>query len=95
LKHQNGQRAPSAQTLPPSQAWDELAQLGTAVGRCEQRDSSPHGLPRWLSLVILFLMSCYVYGRRVKAEEKALLGTIGEPYRAYMAQTKRFIPFIF
>ena len=24
----------------PPQAWDELAQLGTAVGRCEQHDSS-------------------------------------------------------
>jgi protein-S-isoprenylcysteine O-methyltransferase Ste14 len=38
---------------------------------------------------------CRVYSRRVKAEEKALLDTIGEPYRAYMARTKRIIPFIF
>jgi protein-S-isoprenylcysteine O-methyltransferase Ste14 len=52
-------------------------------------------LGNWLSLIIFFIEICYVYGRRVKAEEKALLGTIGEPYRAYMARTKRFIPFIF
>jgi len=52
-------------------------------------------LGNWLSLIIFFLEICYVYGRRVKAEEKALLDTIGEPYRAYMARTKRFIPFIF
>jgi len=52
-------------------------------------------LGNWLSLVIFFLEICLVYSQRVKAEEKALLDTIGEPYRAYMARTKRFIPFIF
>jgi protein-S-isoprenylcysteine O-methyltransferase Ste14 len=52
-------------------------------------------LSNWLSLIILFLAACYVYGHRVKAEEKGLLGTIGEPYRAYMARTMRFIPFVF
>lgn len=52
-------------------------------------------LGSWLSLAILLGMSCYVYSRRVEAEEKALLGTIGEPYRAYMRRTKRFIPFIY
>lgn len=49
----------------------------------------------WLSLVIFFLAVCFVYSRRVTAEEKALLDTLGEPYRLYMARTKRFIPFIF
>ena len=52
-------------------------------------------LGNWLSLVIFFLEICFVYNQRVKAEEKALLETIGEPYRVYMARTKRFIPFIF
>jgi protein-S-isoprenylcysteine O-methyltransferase Ste14 len=52
-------------------------------------------LGNWISLVILFLELCFVYKRRVKAEEKAMLEIIGEPYRAYMARTKRFIPFIF
>ena len=52
-------------------------------------------LGNWLSLIIFFLEIWYVYSRRVKAKEKALLDTIGEPYRAYMARTKRFIPFVF
>jgi len=51
-------------------------------------------LGSWLSLVIFFLEILFVYSRRVKAEETALLSTLGEPYRAYMARTKRFIPFI-
>ena len=52
-------------------------------------------LGNWLSLVVFILEFCYVYSRRIQAEEKALLDTIGEPYRMYMARTKRFIPFIF
>ena len=49
----------------------------------------------WLSLAIFFLEIGIVYSRRISAEEKALLDTLGEPYRAYMARTKRFIPFVF
>ena len=49
----------------------------------------------WLSLAIFALEISIVYGRRISAEEKALLDTLGEPYRAYMARTKRFIPFVF
>jgi protein-S-isoprenylcysteine O-methyltransferase Ste14 len=49
----------------------------------------------WLSLAIFALEIGIVYSRRISAEEKALLDTLGEPYRAYMARTKRFIPFIF
>ncbi len=52
-------------------------------------------LGSWLSLAVLFLTACLVYNRRVQAEEKALLNTLGEPYRAYMRRTKRFIPFLF
>ncbi len=52
-------------------------------------------LGHWLSLALLFLILCYVYNRRVHAEERALLDTLGAPYRAYMARTKRFIPFVF
>jgi protein-S-isoprenylcysteine O-methyltransferase Ste14 len=52
-------------------------------------------LGSWLSLFIFLLEMGFVYGRRVKAEENALVRTIGEPYRTYMARTKRFIPFIF
>ncbi len=48
----------------------------------------------WISLAILFVAHCYLYGRRVVAEERALLETLGTPYREYMARTKRFIPFV-
>ncbi len=51
-------------------------------------------LGNWLNPVIFFLEFLFVYNPRVAAEEKALLDTIGEPYRAYMARTKRFKPFI-
>ena len=52
-------------------------------------------LGNWLSLAILFLTACYVYNRRVRVEEKALLDTLGEPYHLYMKRTKRFVPFLF
>ncbi len=51
-------------------------------------------LGSWLSLGILFFVHCFLYGARVAAEERALLKTIGEPYREYMSRTKRFIPYI-
>jgi protein-S-isoprenylcysteine O-methyltransferase Ste14 len=52
-------------------------------------------LASWISLVIFLIEVCIVYPPRIKAEEKALLETIGTPYQAYMARTKRFIPYIF
>jgi protein-S-isoprenylcysteine O-methyltransferase Ste14 len=52
-------------------------------------------LGSWLSLAVFLLEIILVYSQRVKAEEKALLEVIGEPYRAYMARTRRFIPLLF
>jgi protein-S-isoprenylcysteine O-methyltransferase Ste14 len=51
-------------------------------------------LGSWISAGVLLLMTAFVYTRRVQAEETALLSTIGEPYRTYMARTKRFVPFV-
>lgn len=34
------------------------------------------------------------FAYRIVVEEKALLETLGEPYRAYRARTKRLIPFV-
>jgi len=34
-----------------------------------------------------------VDGYRVSVEERALLATIGDPYRRYMSRTKRFVSF--
>lgn len=48
-----------------------------------------------LSASSLALVCAIVYGYRVRVEERALLGSIGEPYRAYMARTRRFIPYVF
>ena len=48
----------------------------------------------WISLAILFFAHCYLYGRRVAVEERALLDTLGAPYREYMSRTRRFIPFV-
>jgi protein-S-isoprenylcysteine O-methyltransferase Ste14 len=51
-------------------------------------------LGSWLSVIILFVVTGFICARRVQVEEKAFLETIGEPYRAYMSHTKRFIPFL-
>ena len=51
-------------------------------------------LGSWISVAILFLVHCCLYGIRVAVEEKALVETLGEPYRQYMLRTKRFIPFV-
>jgi protein-S-isoprenylcysteine O-methyltransferase Ste14 len=49
----------------------------------------------WVSLGFLTIIPALGYMFRVRAEERALVETLGEPYRAYMARTKRFVPFIF
>ena len=49
----------------------------------------------WLSVAILLFAHCYLYGRRVVAEERALVATLGAAYADYMLRTKRFIPFVF
>ena len=51
-------------------------------------------LGSWLCVAILFAAMCLVCSLRVRAEERAFLETIGEPYRAYMSRTRRFIPFL-
>jgi protein-S-isoprenylcysteine O-methyltransferase Ste14 len=51
-------------------------------------------LGSWISVAGLFLAHCVLYGMRVAVEERALVETLGEPYRRYMSRTKRFIPFV-
>ena len=51
-------------------------------------------LGSWISVAILLVVHCYLYGRRVSVEERALLETLGDPYRQYMSRTKRYIPFV-
>ena len=38
--------------------------------------------------------SLVAYALRIRVEERALAEGIGEPYRAYMARTKRLVPFV-
>ena len=51
-------------------------------------------LSNWLSVLLLFVTTVAVYGYRVRIEERALLETIGEPYREFMSGRKRFIPWV-
>lgn len=51
-------------------------------------------LGNWASVALLLATSIAVYSYRVMVEERALVAAIGEPYRAYMARRKRFIPFV-
>ena len=52
-------------------------------------------LTNWLSILAFLIVPTLAYGLRVRVEERALLETIGEPYRKYMRRTKRFVPFLF
>jgi protein-S-isoprenylcysteine O-methyltransferase Ste14 len=51
-------------------------------------------LGNWVSVAIVLTAAVLTYGYRVRVEERALVQTLGEPYRAYMQRTKRFIPLI-
>lgn len=51
-------------------------------------------LASWISVAMLFLACCYMYGRRVSVEEAELVRMLGATYVDYMARTKRFIPFV-
>jgi protein-S-isoprenylcysteine O-methyltransferase Ste14 len=51
-------------------------------------------LGSWASFALLTIATIATYLYRVKVEERALLNTIGEPYRSYMKETKRFVPYI-
>lgn len=51
-------------------------------------------LSSWLSLAVLVLTGIATYAYRVRAEERLLLDTLGEPYRSYMREKKRFIPYV-
>jgi len=47
-----------------------------------------------LGIIISAVMILLVYGLRIPNEEAALVRHFGEPYRLYMEQTKRLIPFV-
>jgi protein-S-isoprenylcysteine O-methyltransferase Ste14 len=47
-----------------------------------------------LGIIISAVMILLVYGLRIPNEEAALVRHFGQPYRLYMEQTKRLIPFV-
>ena len=47
-----------------------------------------------LGLLLLTITTIAAYGYRVAVEERVLVQAIGEPYRVYMTESKRFIPYI-
>ena len=51
-------------------------------------------LGTWFSVIVLVVPSLISIGLRVRVEERALVAAIGEPYRAYVARTKRFVPYL-
>jgi protein-S-isoprenylcysteine O-methyltransferase Ste14 len=51
-------------------------------------------LGNWISVAVLTLIPTAAYWYRVRVEERALVETLGEPYRAYMQTRKRFVPFV-
>jgi protein-S-isoprenylcysteine O-methyltransferase Ste14 len=51
-------------------------------------------LGNWVSFALITIGAIATYVYRVSVEERALLSTIGEPYRNYMKERKRFIPYI-
>lgn len=52
-------------------------------------------LGSWVSLVILFTISVFVYMKRIAFEERILEETLGERYRTYMQSRKRLFPYIY
>ena len=47
-----------------------------------------------LGIIVSAVMILLVYGLRIPNEEAALVRHFGQPYRLYMAQTKRLIPYV-
>jgi protein-S-isoprenylcysteine O-methyltransferase Ste14 len=52
-------------------------------------------LANWISMLVILVLSMVAYWYRIQVEEKALVETIGEPYKEYMKRTKRLVPFVF
>jgi protein-S-isoprenylcysteine O-methyltransferase Ste14 len=49
----------------------------------------------WLSLAILIIGPAVGLAYRIRVEEQALIGALGDDYRAYASRTKRLIPGVF
>lgn len=52
-------------------------------------------LGSWGSALVLALVSLAIYSYRIHVEERALVNTLGEPYREFMRGRQRLFPFIY
>jgi protein-S-isoprenylcysteine O-methyltransferase len=68
----------------PSYAGAVVAFLGLACG-----------LASWVSIVAIATATFLAYGWRIRVEEQALTGALGENYAQYMQRTKRLVPGIY
>ena len=67
----------------PSYMGGILVHIGIGLALCN-----------WLSLAVLTFTAVATYAHRVRIEERVLVETLGEPYRVYMRETRRFIPYV-
>jgi protein-S-isoprenylcysteine O-methyltransferase Ste14 len=51
-------------------------------------------LGHWGSLLLQLLANGALFAYRIRVEERALLRTLGEPYRDYMRRTRRLVPWL-
>jgi protein-S-isoprenylcysteine O-methyltransferase Ste14 len=68
----------------PSYAGSLLSFLGLGLA-----------MGNWLSAGIILLVTFAVFARRMAIEERALTERFGDRYLAYMARTKRLVPFVY
>jgi protein-S-isoprenylcysteine O-methyltransferase Ste14 len=77
------ERGPYRVLRHPSYAGGELALLGVGLSSGS-----------WLSPVLYVLPWLVAHAYRIRVEERAMLETLGEPYRAYCERTWRLIPYV-
>jgi protein-S-isoprenylcysteine O-methyltransferase Ste14 len=51
-------------------------------------------LGNWASVALLVVPAAAAYAYRITLEERALMETLGERYRAYRQRTRRLVPFV-
>ena len=52
-------------------------------------------LLNWISILVIFVPITSAFLYRIRVEESALIGALGNSYLEYSARTKRLIPFIY
>jgi len=52
-------------------------------------------LQLWGAVLLIAFVFRLVFGYRIRVEEQALVGSLGEEYLSYARRVKRLVPFIF